>query len=89
MSPPEHEKTWRDFWEPVVSGSDGMLDLDKIKRELYDYRILLTNASKVYDHVTGGLLSKTNYDASVVITAADDYQTKLIDGILSEERHNQ
>ena len=36
-------------------------------------------------HVTGGLLSKTNYTADTMISAADDYQQRMCDDCCREK----
>jgi hypothetical protein len=54
------------------------LTTEKVGAELSDYHFILGEVPKVYDHVTGGLLSKPNYHANVVIAAADDHVTRLV-----------
>jgi|SRR5665213_224233 len=61
-----------DFWKDIVV-KDGELDVAQVKLELEDYHQILENVPKVYDMVTGGLLSKPNYEAEVVIAAFNDY----------------
>ena len=62
------------FWASVFP--EGMT-AEQVQAELTDYHFLLEQVPKVYDHVTGGLLSKTNYHASTVIAFSDDHFTKL------------
>lgn len=64
---------------------DGMTEQD-VKNELHDYQQVLEQVPKVYDHVTGGLLSKPNYLASVVISAADDHLNKMVEEALEEAK---
>lgn len=73
----DYEQVWKECWEEICTNEDGSLNLDQIKRELYDYWFMLENVPVVYEHITGGLLSKTNYYASSVIEAADNYQQRL------------
>ena len=46
--------------------------------DLKDYHFVLAQVPKVYMHVTGGLLSKPNYFADVVISNSDDHFTTLV-----------
>ena len=46
--------------------------------DLKDYHFILEQVPKVYMHVTGGLLSKTNYVADVVISSSDDHFIALV-----------
>lgn len=38
----------------------------------------LKEASKVYWHITNGLLAKTNYDSETVIAQADEYSNEVV-----------
>lgn len=60
-----------DFWADIVC-PDGAWDFDQVKRELHDYHTCITEVPKVYCAVTGGMLSKPNYDAAVVIDAHNE-----------------
>lgn len=64
---PDYMATYRDFWADLVE-TDGQLDLDKVARELSDYRVLMDNASEVYDALAN--LSKPNTSAHAVISEA-------------------
>lgn len=73
----DYEETYEKFWKDIVENSKGEIILDKIKRELHDYANLLDNVPKVYDYVTGGLVSKPLTDPSVVMELADEHYYKL------------
>ncbi len=66
-----YEEHWKDFCE-----KEGVPDMDAIKRELHDYWIVMGEVSKVYDHITGGKLSKPNTRAESVIDAAEESYAK-------------
>lgn len=66
------------FWRDIVM-PDGKLDFDQIRRELHDYHDLLVEVPKVYDHITGGRISKPNTLASSVIGVHDDICTNGVD----------
>jgi hypothetical protein len=72
---PEAEAIWSDFWAPIVI-KDGVLDLDQVKKELADYHDIMGEVSEVYDHVTGGRISKINTLAFHVISAADELEAE-------------
>lgn len=67
----EVETVWADFWAPIVA-PDGVLNLEQVKAELHDYYTLICEVPKVYDHITGGRISKPNTLASVVIAEHDE-----------------
>lgn len=67
-----------DFWKDIVLTEDGKLDVSQVEKELADYHFLIEQVPLVYMHVTGEMLSKTNYYAYSVISAFDDYISRLI-----------
>jgi hypothetical protein len=86
----DYEEVYNRFWKEVVENEDGTLNKDQVMRELSDYFFVLDNVPKVYSHVTGGLLSKPNYEAGTVIAAADEQFEKDVliriadDGMIDE-----
>lgn len=80
----EVEKVWREFWEPIVI-KDSQLDLEQIKKELYDFYCAMQEVPRVYCHITGNNLSKITYKAEVVIDAADDHYAGIYEGIDEHE----
>jgi hypothetical protein len=72
----EVRKVWDEFWAPIVMRGD-QLDIEQVMRELYDYHVVLDNVPLVYDHVTGGHLSKPNTAARHVIEYADEHYASL------------
>lgn len=60
------EKVYREFWQEIVA-PNGKLDLEQVKKELFDFHKILEEVPKVYDNVTGGRLSKPNTPASVIV----------------------
>ena len=68
------EKDW-EFWKDIIM-KDGVIDIEQLKKELSDFSMILDEVPKVYDHITGGLLSKPTYPADVVITQADDHSNE-------------
>jgi hypothetical protein len=68
----DYEQVFHDFWKDIVLFQDGLPNVDQIKRELYDARVFMEEAVKVYFHVTGGRISKVTTKAEHVIEAVED-----------------
>lgn len=83
-----YEIKYDEFWKNIIE-KDGVVNLDQVKRELYDFAILINEASKVYEHVTNGAISKPNTSADVVITIHDDIRTKDIEEVIAEDNEVQ
>lgn len=72
----DFEQTWDD-WKNIVTNKDGTLNLEQIKKELYDYSILLKNVSLIFDHITGGHISKPFTDPKAVMQQTDEHYRKI------------
>jgi hypothetical protein len=68
----EIERVYQEFWKSLVEPS-GWLDKELIKKELFDFWQVMERVPKVYNHVTGGQVSKILTDPDVVKALADDY----------------
>lgn len=64
----EREKAAGEFWRGVFK--DGA-DSEDVRKELADFHFAMEQVPLVYDHITGGALSKINYYAKGVIATAD------------------
>jgi hypothetical protein len=73
-----------EFWTKSVY-PEGMKPED-VQNELKDYQFLMDAASRVYCHVTDGMISKTNTLPSVVIAVHDDKQTEHYNQALKDAR---
>ncbi|VVE54173.1 hypothetical protein [Pandoraea terrigena] len=78
------EKTWVDFWKPLVTNEDGSLNLDALKAELSDYATLMDYVPSVYMHATGGRISKQLTHPSAVCSVIDNYIQDLEQEWLAE-----
>ena len=86
----DYKENYADFWKDIVE-TNGVLDLDKVQRELSDFHFLMEEALKVYMEVSGGMISKTNTYAFEVLNLFEEkFEDKEItkdhiESILEEE----
>ncbi len=80
----DYKETYNSFWKELVENDDGTLNMDSVMKELADYKFLLDQIPLIYDHVTGGLLSKVGYHAHTVISASDDHFSRLLETEISQ-----
>lgn len=81
----EIEQVWNEFWVDIVM-PNGVLDIEQVKRELFDLHFIADNVPRVYAHVTGGHASKPNTDPSVINSLADDETNRAIEDALDDMR---
>lgn len=74
----DYEKQWDEFWKDLLI-KNGKLDMDQIKREMFDFSNMMDSFGKVMDHVTGGMVSKPNTDPDVICGLADEHYEKWAD----------
>lgn len=94
MTPPDTptpDSVYEDFWKPILEtripgnkGASMAIDSVQLKKELFDYFFFMKDVALVYCHVTGGLISKPNTHADVVIGEADRIQERAITEALDE-----
>lgn len=77
MSAEDYETTFAEFWEDIVGLPGGIIDVEQVKRELHDYKMLLDSVPLVYSHVTGNRISKPNTHPDAVIAEADEHYERL------------
>ncbi|KKM22940.1 hypothetical protein LCGC14_1620240 [marine sediment metagenome] len=81
----DENETYDEFWKDIIGPEDN-LNFKQIKKELHDYAVLMDNAGKVYDYVSGGRISKVNTYPSELYKAFDDTVTEAVeDAILEHE----
>lgn len=68
----EIEEVYERFWKPILE-RDGEIDIQKLKKELFDFKMIMRNVSIVYDEITGGKISYPDTNAEAVIDAAEDH----------------
>lgn len=64
---PEAEKVYQEFWKDIICNEDGSININQLKKELYDCSRMMDNVPTVYCEVTGGLLSYPTYKAETVL----------------------
>ena len=69
----EVNKVYDDFWKVIIE-PNGEIDFEQVKKELYDYRIVMQEVSKVYLEITDGKLSKPNTSAQYIL---DEFYERL------------
>lgn len=72
-----------DFWSNWIY-PDGA-NPEQIQDELNDYHTFIGETAKVYDHITGGRISKVNTLAYEVISVADDCYREIYEEEYKEE----
>jgi hypothetical protein len=71
------ERVWRDYWLPLLI-KDGDVDLEQVKKELYDYHNVLEVVPSVYSHASGGAMSKPSYnDVQQICAVIDDHYDEV------------
>ena len=77
------QKQWDEFWAELVA-PNGTVDVELVKLELSDFSMLMSYMSHVYDHATGGRISKPNTLPAVVCGVIDDRINELLDDELRD-----
>jgi hypothetical protein len=86
MPKSDYEQEYDEFWRDIVEQPDGTLNLDQVKRELADYAGLMRRVAEVYEHVTGGRISKPETLASAVIQVHDEHVMEVVEHALADQR---
>lgn len=81
----DYEQVFDEFWREIVCNEDGTLNVDQVKRELHDFHTLIENVPKVYDHVSGGRISKPNTLAFEVISCFEEHVDRCVEERLADE----
>jgi hypothetical protein len=75
----EVEQCYQEFWKDIIEKPDGTIDVEQVKKELYDFRVMMREVRKVYDDVTGGKFSKPNTAAEHIIDAVNERIEKIVE----------
>lgn len=60
------ESCWNEFWKPLVT-THGAIDIEQIKKELFDFSNVLDGLSEIYSEITAGGVSKVLTKKSVIL----------------------
>jgi hypothetical protein len=82
----DYEQDYDAFWKGILENHDGTINMDQLKRELFDFRKLMNNAAKVYEHITGGTITKVETNADAVISVADSEYGRLADAVFGPHK---
>ncbi len=92
------EESWK-FWDEILKIPEPgiapyaqiiAVNMDQLKKELADFSFILHEVPLVYEHITGGLLSKCNYIASTVKQVADDhFNARIKEAVMEFINHLQ
>ena len=83
----EVDRKFQEFWVPIIFDlENGRLNLEQLKKELYDYSMLLDHVPKVYSEVTGGRVSKPNTLPGAVIQEFNEYMQEVVDDAIKDEQ---
>lgn len=66
----DYEKNYEEFWKEIIEDKNGNVNLDQVKRELYDYQNMLDQVPQVYIEIAN--VSKPNTRASYIISELYD-----------------
>lgn len=83
------EAEWDSLWKDIVTNPDGSINIEQVKKELYDFSYVMEQVPKVYCHVTGNRLSKIMYPAETVMAVADDYTSEITEREIKESQEEQ
>jgi len=78
------EAVYNEFWKELVE-KDGVVDMTQVKKELCDFKYMIDQVPLIYEHVTGGTLSKPMYSAKTVIAQADDHSQQVYEDLIEDE----
>lgn len=56
----ELEQEYNDFWKDIVENEDGTLNKEQVKKELFDYSMIMDNCTSAYIEMSDGMISKPN-----------------------------
>lgn len=70
------QKDWDQFWADIVAPT-GEIDVEQVKKELSDFRMLMKFVPEVYMHATGGMCSYVHTLPGTVCSLIDDHISEI------------
>lgn len=89
MNKEEIEKNYNEFWKDIVEKEDGTIDIEQVKKELYDFSIVMGNCTNAYMKMTDGNISKPNTHFFEVINIFEEKYAYIEDYNELEEKVEQ
>ena len=82
----EVESEWEDTWKDILVKEDGSIDVEQLKRELFDYSQMIDRMCTLTHEVTGYRLSKPNYPVSVIMDEVEDFREQELKNRMIDDR---
>ncbi len=76
------EDDFNNFWKDIVCDEDGNLDVEQVKKELFDFHRLMEHSTTVNCHFAN--LSNFGYEAETIINEGERMIQKRIDEAIEE-----
>ena len=76
------DDVYEEFWKSIIE-PDGEIDFEQVKKELFDYWVVIHEVSKAYCEITNGKFSKPNTAAEYIIEAVEEYYERLDDAMIA------
>ena len=74
---------YEEFWKSIIE-PDGEIDFEQVKKELFDYWVVIHEVSKVYCEITNGKFSKPNTAAEYIIEAVEEYYENCLSAAVDD-----
>lgn len=82
MEDKELEQNYNEFWKEIIENEDGTLNKEQIKKELFDYSMVMDNCTRAFMEMTNGLVSKPNTKFFEVLSI---FQDKFLDADITKD----
>jgi hypothetical protein len=73
------EQEYIEFWKDIVENPDGTINIEQVKKELADYKMVMGIFREVYCELTGDRISKVNTNAEAIIGQVREAQNKQLE----------
>jgi hypothetical protein len=81
----DYMKEYDSFWRPLIEDANGVINVDKVARELADYSQLIMLVSQVYCELTNSRISKPFTNPQAVIDEVNDINQAAFEDWLEDE----
>lgn len=82
----EIEEKYRTFWKPLLERPDGSIDMGQVKKELFDFSNMITNTTRAFSELSGGMISKPLTDWDCVVSENNLYHERLMEEQMEDWR---